>query len=441
MDKQITLDLINSFSKKYNENSINKVIENSITKNGIEKSCVNREIIEENQPVFNIELPDGKRYDQKDNYRCWIYSGLNFIKYNISKNLNIDLKKLALSNNYIAFFDKLEKSNNTYENIINLESTDWENINREHFLESCVNESGNWKCFVSIVNKYGLIPYECMPDVFDSLKGQNVTILFSDKVKKDCIKLLNYKKDGKDVNELRKIKEIFLKENYTFLSKILGEPQSVFNYEYIDKDSKYIKYLSLTPIEFKNKFLTIELDDFAYLCNLPMYNKEYYKLYRKKNLGNIYSNSYVEFLNLPIDEIKKLAIKQLKDNMPIYIGINLRKFRDKKSGVLDTRLYNYQNNFGFELLTKDEALNTHDIYTHHCMSICGVNISDDGVPQRWKLEDSYGTLEKVDGYYIMNDNYFSEFILQAVINKKYLSKEQLEMLNQEAIEFEINDSF
>ena len=118
--------------------------------------------------------------------------------------------------------------------------------------------------------------------------------------------------------------------------------------------------------------------------------------------------------------------------MPVYIRINLRKFRDKKSGVLDTRLFNYKNTFGFDFLTKEEALNTHDIYPHHCMSICGVNLLENNKPQRCKLED---------GYYIMNDNYFDEFILQAIINKKHLSKEQLELLKQDAIEFEIKDPF
>ena len=127
--------------------------------------------------------------------------------------------------------------------------------------------------------------------------------------------------------------------------------------------------------------------------------------------------------------------------MPVYIRINLRKFRDKRSGVLDTRIFNYKNTFGFDFLTKEEALNTHDIYPHHCMSICGVNLLEHNKPQRWKLEDSYGTLEKVDGYYIMNDNYFDEFILQAIINKKYLSKKQRELLKQDVIEFEIKDPF
>ncbi len=335
----------------------------------------------------------------------------------------------------LLFFDKLEKSNNVYENIINLENIEWEYIDKESILHNCVGEGGCWQWFVSIVNKYGLIPYEYMPDVYESLRVQNLTCLFSDKVKKDCIKLLNAKRLNVITNDLRRMKENFLQENYTFLSKVLGEPKMKFNYEYKDKQLKYVKYNDMTPLSFRDKFLSLNLNDFISLGNMPMYNKEYYKIYREKYRGNIYQNSYFEFLNLPVKDIKVLVIKQLKDGIPVYIRINLTKFRDKKTGVLDTRLYNYNDTFGFDLLTKEEALNTHDISPHHCMSICGVNLLENNVAQRWKLEDSYGTKEKFDGYYIMNDNYFDEFIFQAIVHKKYLSKKQLELLNQDVILF------
>ena len=440
MEEQITLDLISTFSDVYNSDPQNKIIEDKITKNGLEESLINKTIIKENKPVFNIELPDSKRYDQKDNFRCWIYSGLNTIKYDVAKNLNIDLKSFSLSNSYIAFFDKLEKSNNTYENIINLQDTSLKYINKEKILKDCVSESGNWKWFVSIVNKYGLVPYECMQDTFEDLIEKNITNLFTEKVKKDCIKLINEKNNNKNIEDLRKIKEGYLKENYVFLSKILGEPKLKFDYGYTDKNSNYIKYKNMTPLEFKNKFLSINLDDFVFLENVPSYDKDFYKLYRKKYLGNVYKESYIEFLNLPINEIKKLAIKQLKDKIPVYIGINIKKFNDKKFGILDTRLFDYKKVLGLDFLTKKEAFNTQNIYTHHCMSICGVNLLENGKPQRWKVEDSYGDSKKVNGYYIMNDNYFDEFVLQVIINKKYLSKDQLKLFKQDVIEIDVEDS-
>ena len=78
-------------------------------------------------------------------------------------------------------------------------------------------------------------------------------------------------------------------------------------------------------------------------------------------------------------------------------------------------------------LSKEEALNLYDINMHHCMTFVGANLIDNK-PQRWKIEDSYGNKEKVNGYYVMNDNFFNEFVLSIVIDKKYLSEEQLKLL-------------
>ena len=86
MKTQISLEQIKQFREINNSNKTNKKIENAKTKNGLESACIDRNIIIENQPVFNIELPESKRYDQQNSWRCWIYGGLNLIKHNIAKN-------------------------------------------------------------------------------------------------------------------------------------------------------------------------------------------------------------------------------------------------------------------------------------------------------------------------------------------------------------------
>lgn len=440
MNQQIRLEDIARFSDQYNKDDKNKIIENSITKNGLEDTCIDRQIIIENQPIFNIELPKSKRYDQEDSYKCWIYAGINVIKHNIAKNLNVDIMNLELSNTYISFFDKLEKSNNTYENIIELENVDLDYIHKEKVIQYCVAEGGYWQWFVAIVNKYGIVPMNFMPDNIESKNYQKITEIFTEKVKKDITYLLKLKSNNESIEELRKIKDKFLQENYNLLSKILGEPCSKFNYEYKDKNNNYIIYKDMTPKEFKNKFLTLDLDNFVSIGNLPMYNKEYYKIYSKKYLGNVYKDSYASFLNLPIEDLKNLTIKQLKDGIPVWMGAHIRKFRDKKSGILDIRLYNYRKTLDFNPLTKEEALNLHDIEMHHAMTFCGVHLLEDK-PIRWKIEDSYGDKEKVNGYYIMNDNFFNEFVLSVVIDKKYLSSEQLKLLEENSIDIEVEEPF
>lgn len=440
MKEQISLEQISKFNEEYNKNRNNKIIENSITKNGLENTCIDRQIIMENQPIFNIELPECKRYDQKDSYKCWIYAGINVIKHDIAQNLDIDIMKLELSNNYIAFFDKLEKSNNAYENIIELENTSLDYIHKEKMIKFCVSEGGYWQWFVAIINKYGIVPMSFMSDAVESTNYQKVSEIFAEKVKKDINYLLELKNKNESTEKLREEKERFLQENYNLLSKILGEPLFKFDYEYKDKDNNYMIYKNMTPIDFRNKFLTLNLKNFVSIGNFPMYNKEYYKVYSKKYLGNIYKSSYANFLNLPIEDLKELTIKQLKDGIPVWMGAHILKLRDKKSGILDIRLYNYKETLNFKPLTKKESLDLHDIEMHHAMTFCGVHLVENK-PIRWKVEDSYGDKEKENGYYIMNDNFFNEFVLNVIIEKKYLSKEQLELLEQEPIEIEVDEPF
>ena len=129
---------------------------------------------------------------------------------------------------------------------------------------------------------------------------------------------------------MREEKNRFLQENYILLCKILGEPTTEFNYEYKDKNGEYKRFENLTPIEFKNRFLSLELDNFVTVGNMPMYNKEYFKVYKKKYLENVYEKSYVKYLNLTIKDLKELTIKHLKDNITVYMGAHILKFRDKK---------------------------------------------------------------------------------------------------------------
>ena len=75
---------------------------------------------------------------------------------------------------------------------------------------------------------------------------------------------------------------------------------------------KLIKLENITPIEFKNKYLSINLDDYVSIANVPMHNTDYNKLYRKEYNENI-DGKYVEFINKPIEVLKDLAIKQLNN--------------------------------------------------------------------------------------------------------------------------------
>lgn len=143
---------------------------------------------------------------------------------------------------------------------------------------------------------------------------------------------------------------------------------------------------------------------------------------------------------MPIDDLKDLAIKHLKDGIPVYFGCDMKKMIENELGIMDSDLYNYKDTFNINLLSKEEALSMYDIDFQHVMLITGVHIENDKAI-RWTIEDSYGDKVHKDGYYIMNDNFFENFVIEVIIDKKYLSKEQVNILNQKPILLDMTDPF
>ena len=242
-------------------------------------------------------MPDSKRANQKKSGRCWCFAGINMIKHDMAKNLNIKLEDIDLSVNYLTFYDKLEKSNTIYENIISLEKDDFDTINELKIAN--IEEGGYFEYFRSLVKKYGVIPSSYMPENATSENSSELLIVYDEKVKKDIYELLKAKKDGKTKEKLEEMTSKMLEENYIILSKMLGEPPLEINFEYRNKDNN-VTSKKLTPQEFYHRYSTLNLDDFIQIGSLKMYNKEYYKKYRRKYEHNIYNEGIMEFINLPL---------------------------------------------------------------------------------------------------------------------------------------------
>ena len=71
---------------------------------------------------------------------------------------------------------------------------------------------------------------------------------------------------------------------------------------------------------------------------------------------------------------------------------------------------------------------------NHAMCITGVAFDEKGVPTKWKIENSWGTDRGREGYFMMSSTWVDQFTYQAVIAKKYLTKEELEAYNAEPVE-------
>ena len=67
-------------------------------------------------------------------------------------------------------------------------------------------------------------------------------------------------------------------------------------------------------------------------------------------------------------------------------------------------------------------LDYHVSQMNHAMVLTGVNLDENSTPDRWKIENSWGSDGANGGYHIASDSWFDKFVYQAVVNKKYLGE-------------------
>ncbi len=95
---------------------------------------------------FSLRLKDQKITDQKQTGRCWMFSGLNIIRPIVTNKLNTE--DVELSQNYLYFYEKLEKANLFLEGIIRTSDKPYTDRTVEYLLKQNVQDGQNWLGFV-----------------------------------------------------------------------------------------------------------------------------------------------------------------------------------------------------------------------------------------------------------------------------------------------------
>ena len=432
MDSSISQNLLDQLEKRFDENPGNRMAMNAAVSCGICASSRNYVTEREIPHEFSISLEQGAVTNQKRSGRCWMFAALNCMRFQVIKKQN--LEDFELSQSYPLFYDKLEKANYFLESILDTldEPTDGRLI--AHLLAAPLNDGGQWDMLCSIVEKYGLVPKTAMPESVSSSATQEMVSYMTEKLREYACVLRKGYKAGKSMEQLKKEKEAMMETVYRMLCISLGKPPRTFTFEYRDKDGNFHREENLTPKAFYEKYVGLRLDDYVSVINAPTEDKPFYRSYTVQYLGNVKEGRPVKYVNLPIEEMKQAAIAQLKDGEPVWFGCDVGKRSFRDGGLMDTGIYDVETLFDTDFpMTKAERLEYGQSLMTHAMVFQGVNLDENGKPDRWRVENSWGEEAGKKGYFVMSDRWFDEYNYQVVVNKKYLSSKALEAYEKEPV--------
>ena len=374
---------------------------------------------------FAIELKTRGITWQMSSGRCWLYAVMNILRERVAERCK--LEKFELSGNYLAFYDKLEKANNFLELIIEHADKPLNDRMMEYVLEG-INDGGYWDMAADLVRKYGVVPSSAMPETWQSTHTDKFLQLYNTLLRKDAARLRALIAAGEDPQP---VKETMLEEIYRMECIAFGEPPETFHFEYRDVDNVYHSYRGLTGRSFCEQFAGGALDDYITVSNHPTHGKPMNLHYTFHFIGNMAERDIV-CLNLTAEEMEELTLRQLRDGEPVWFGCDSDAYGDRKKGVWDPDSMDYSGLMdGIDFSTeKGERLEYRDSLAVHAMIFVGVNFDENGRPERWKIENSWGEDAGNKGYFVCSERYFREYVYEIIVRKKHLTDAQLALLEQ-----------
>ncbi len=432
MEKRLSIEDLRRFSRSFNKDRKNILALNAVTENGIAAVALSRKEVDKQNFTFSdlIDSPDAT--NQERSGRCWLFSGLSTLALEAMKKL--DLRTFELSEIYQMFWDKLEKANYFLENIIETKEEPLNGRLVSSLLSDPISDGGQWNMFSNLIKKYGVVPKTFMPETENSNNSDPMNALFVTKLREYAKILREMNEAGASTTELREKKGELMEEFYKLLCINLGVPPETFYWEWRDKNGIFHRRGNITPVEFYNEYVGLDLDDLVSLINAPTKDKPFNKLYTVKYLGNVVGGQDTRYLNVDLKTLKKATVDMIKGNHAVWFGCDVAKMLQTQMGAMDLSIYDYELVYGAKFqLNKAARLDYGDSEMTHAMVITGVDLDEQGNPKKWRVENSWGASIGDQGYMYMMDEWFDEYLYEVVVRKEYLPPELLRILDTEPV--------
>ena len=442
MVNNITHKNLSHFSHKFNMKKTNKVLRNVNTKSDFKKLILKSDYVQNKKQVFNKVIDvNANITNQKNSGRCWLFAFLNIIRYKMIKKYKLE-PSFELSQNFLFFYDKLEKANYYLNYILESYATDLETLKSEtqlgkliHLLDKVTDDGGQWNMFVNLIEKYGIVPKSNMNDHFHSANSKELEQFYDDFLRKCAYRIRTMSK-GDLLKNKDALLESMLFDCYKILVLFLGEPPTKITWEYYEtsdknKSLKANKIADVSPLDFYKKYVPYKARDKICLINYPCKQAPFYKLYNVEMTFNILGDIEQNFINVPSNIMMDAVKKSINSEEAVWVGVDFNKYISNEHGFLDSEGFDYEDVFGFDTyMKKCDALNYRQSGPNHAVVIKGYNF-DNSKTDGFLVENSWGDEKGFKGNYYMSKTWFDDYTYQVVVDKKCVPQNILNVLKQQ----------
>lgn len=418
---------LKEISGSYTPTTSDKAIHNALSNNSINNLALSQDRLLNNDKYFSHKVNTKGITDQKSSGRCWLFTGLNVMRSDMINSLS--LPEFQLSQNYVFFYDLLEKSNLFLQSIIDTAGEPMDNRRVEWLFRNPISDGGQFTGVSDLITKYGVVPSTVMPETSQSDNTGTMRNLLALKLREWGLKLREMHAKGDSASQLENEKTQMLKEVYRFLVLNLGQPPVEFEWTRLNAKGEPVETKTYTPLQFYNDYIGADLKNgYVMMMNDP--SRPYWEVYEIDLDRHVYDGDNWKYVNVPMDVIKEVAIASIKDSTMLYFSCDVGKFMDRERGYLDNNTYDYASLFGMEFpMDKAQRIATGASASSHAMTLAGVDLDSKGTPKKWYVENSWGRRPN-DGHLVMTDDWMNEYLFRLVAEKKYAPKKVLDTLEK-----------
>ena len=427
----LTQESVAGFRESFDADPSKRLVQNVVTQHDVNDVALSRSIVTESPHSFSIVLDDWSVTNQAKSGRCWMFAGLNLCRVDTRNILNV--KDFEFSQNYLMFWDKLERANFILEAVIETADRPAGDRTVAFLLQNPISDGGQWDMFTALVAKHGVVPKSAMPETESSANSSRMNASLNYQTRQGAKRIRDAYTEESGLDELRAIKDRTLKVIYDMLCIHLGTPPTEVDWQWKDKDGEFTRPGKLTPLEFAANYLQTDIHDYVSLVHDPRETSPEGATFTVEYLGNVVDAPPIKYLNVDIQLMKDITQKMLEDGKPVWMGCDTGKQMHRDLGLWDAELFDYAGVYGADFsLDKAARLEYHQTSMTHAMMFTGVDVVD-GVPRRWRVENSWDDKVGNKGFFLMNDSWFAEYMFEIAVPRKYLPPELQKALELEPI--------